>query len=493
MIVATFLASLAGFAIIGLLSSAHKRNTTKDYLLAGRNVSPWLAALSSVATNNSGFMFIGLFGFSYRFGVQAVWLQLGWILGDLAAWLWVHQRVREVSGQTGAASVSALIATDGDGRSERATRTLVGLLTIVFLGGYAAAQLRAGSTALTSLFGWSPSTGAILGAAIVLLYSFAGGLRASIWTDAAQSIVMLGSMGILLIACGAQSVPPWALLQRLAQIDPALVNWFPEDLRFGFGLYLLGFVFGGLGAVGQPHILVRSMSIRSPDDIPAARRVYFGWFIPFNILAVSAGLYSRILLPDLLHAAPPVAASIAAERALPELAMLALPEALVGLMLAGLFAATMSTADSQILSCSAAITQDVAPQWRDSYRAAKLATLVVTVFTLVLALRADENVFGLVLGAWSALGATIGPLLLLRIRGIIPPAWASALLMAVGLAVVTWWGRSSWSGDVFKLLPGMVVPLVAYSGIVALSAVRRRRSTALTRTIREFAQRERRE
>ncbi len=467
MIAATFLASLAVFAIIGLLSARHRRHDTTDYLLAGRNVSPGLAALSSVATNNSGFMFIGLLGFAYRFGVQAVWLQIGWVVGDLVAWLFVHRRVREASGRVEAHSVPALLATADDGRVVRWTRILAGLLTIAFLGGYAAAQLRAGSTALVALFGWDEYVGAVIGAAIVLLYSYAGGLRASIWTDAAQSIVMLTSMAVLMIACASISIPPWELTARLRQIDPSLVDWFP-DLRFGFGLYLLGFVFGGLGAIGQPHILIRSMSIRAAEDIPRARWVYFAWFVPFNIVAVGAGLYSRILLPELLQGVTPDAAARAAEYALPKLATLALPEAMVGIMLAGLFAATMSTADSQILSCSAAVTQDVMPKWRDSYNASKLATVAVTLLALFLALSASENVFGLVLGAWSALGSTLGPLLILRVAGIVPPARIAATMMLVGIVTVTWWDQSAWSGDIFKLFPGMIAPLVVYALIRAL-------------------------
>jgi sodium/proline symporter len=478
MIAATFLASLAVFASIGLLSMRRKQPTTEDYLVAGREVAPWLTALSSVATNNSGFMFIGLIGFTYRFGVQAIWLQLGWVLGDLAAWLWVHRPVREVSADVGASSVPALLGTAADGKRVTSTTVLAAILTIVFLGGYAAAQLRAGSAAMESLFGWQPHVGAVLGAAIVLLYSFAGGLRASIWTDAAQSVVMLGSMAILMIACGMQSVPPWELLSRLRSIDPALAQWIPDDLSFGFALYLLGFVFGGLGAIGQPHILIRSMSIRSAEEIGAARRVYFAWFVPFNVVAVGAGMYARVMLPELVDGLGPAAAGVAAESALPDLAQRALPDALVGLMLAGLFAATMSTADSQILSCSAALTQDIAPRWRDSYKASKLGTLLVTLFALAIALLASDNVFGLVLGAWSSLGATLGPLLLLRIAGVVPPPGVAAAMMLSGLATVWAWDASPWSGHVFKLLPGMAVPAAVYLAYTLARSLRLSASAA---------------
>lgn len=467
--VLSFGACLLFFMGVGLWSARHKAATTEDYLVAGRAVSPWLTALSSVATNNSGFMFIGLIGFTYRFGVQAVWLQGGWLVGDFMAWLWIHRRVREVSGRLKVHSVPALLATRDDGSRVRLTVVLSGVLTFFFLGGYAAAQLRAGSTALEVLFGWDPRLGAIIGAAIVVLYCYSGGLRASIWTDAAQSVVMLVAMAILLAVAASTAGGPSALLEALRLQDPALVQWLPDDLAFGFALYFLGFVFAGAGAVGQPHILIRSMAIDRADDIPRARRIYFAWFIPFSIAAVGAGLYARALLPELTASGTSAAAvALASEHALPRLAMELLPDILIGLMLAGIFAATMSTADSQILACSAAITQDIAPRFKNSYSASKLATLAVTALALAIALTATDGVFDLVLIAWSALGASIGPLLVLRVFGAIPSGPVAAAMMVSGVATIVLWGASPISGDVFKLLPGMLVPFAVY-GVARLT------------------------
>ncbi len=471
-VILTFLLFVAGFAAIGLLAIRRRTATTDDYLVAGRSVSPWLTGLSSAATNNSGFMFIGLLGFTYRFGVQAIWLQTGWIVGDLIAWLWVHQRVRAVSGERGAASVPTLLATDRDGRITRPIAVAAGMLTFLFLAGYAAAQLKAGSTALTALFGWAPEIGILLGIVIVVAYCFSGGLRASIWTDAAQALVMVGSLGALLAFAIVEVGGPGALWQSLERADPSLVAWFPDGLAFGFALYALGFVFGGLGVIGQPHILIRSMAIRSSDDIPRARNVYFAWFVPFSAAAVLVGLYGRVLLPDLLTGVPPEQAAVAAEQSLPSLAVLLLPKVLLGALLAGVFAATMSTADSQILSCSAAITQDIAPKLRTSYAASKIATLAVAALALTIALTAPQSVFSLVLGAWSALGASLGPLLIVRLLGWPLPTPRAIVMMASGIATVFLWGRSSYAGDIFELLPGMAVPVLVYAAAVVLDRVR---------------------
>jgi sodium/proline symporter len=473
-VVTSFLVFIAGFAAIGVASLRQRQATTDDYLVAGRSVNPWLTGLSSAATNNSGFMFIGLLGFTYRFGVQAVWLQLGWILGDVVAWLWVHRGVRERSGQLAVNSVPQLLATDEAGVRSRSITVVTGLLTFFFLGGYAAAQLKAGSAALTGIFGWPPEVGIVLGAVIVVVYCFSGGLRASIWTDAAQAFVMLGSLLALLVYAVLAAGGPSSLFAALFVIDPLLVQWIPTNLTFGFGLYFLGFVCGGLGAIGQPHILVRSMAIRSGAGIPRARNVYFLWYVPFSLAAVSVGLYGRVLLPDLLSGVSTDGAAVAAEAALPVLATKLLPDVLLGALLAGVFAATMSTADSQILSCSAALTQDIAPRFRDSYVAGKVATLLVAALSLTIALLADQNVFGLVLGAWSALGASLGPVLLIRLWRLPLRAPMALAMIACGFATELTWVAAGLSDHVFELLPGIFAPLMLYSIVHGLGLMRPR-------------------
>ena len=195
----TFLILLAIITASGAMSVIRKRKTPKDYLVASREVAPWLTALSTVATNNSGFMFIGMIAYTYRLGIESVWMMLGWILGDLTAWFFVHPRVREAAGKYRLNTLSAIVGTNENGR-DRAVIILAGLITVIFLAVYAAGQLKAGSTALHALFGWDMWVGALIGTAIVILYSFAGGIRADIWTDAAQSFVMIAAMAMILVA-----------------------------------------------------------------------------------------------------------------------------------------------------------------------------------------------------------------------------------------------------------------------------------------------------
>lgn len=466
-IVSSFVFFLVAFTLIGALSARFSESSSEDYLVASRNVNPWLIALSAVSTNNSGYMFIGLIGFTWRSGLEAMWITFGWIFGDLLTWFWFHERVRRQSEEIGAASVPSLLAMDSKGKSNRAIMIAAGVLTFFFLGGYAAAQLKAGSATLHALFGWPLWLGAVLGVVIVTVYCMAGGIRASIWTDAAQSIVMLGAMTLLVTTCVIEIGGPSQLFSRLEAIDPKLIEILPHGLVFGIGLYVLGFVFGGMATIGQPHILIRFMAIDATDSIKKARNIYFVWYTFFSAAALIVGLYARVLLPDLTAGLSPEAAIAATESALPSLSVELLPPVLIGVMLAGLFSATMSTADSQILSCSAAVTQDVVPRWRTSYLASKIATLSVALLALTIALSASAGVFSLVLIAWSALGATLGPILFVRLAGW-PLSTALGLsMMASGLVTVIAWGESSWGGAVFKAMPGMLVPMLLY-GIVSL-------------------------
>ncbi|MDZ7827009.1 MAG: sodium/proline symporter [Gammaproteobacteria bacterium] len=379
----SFLSVLAVFLVIGVSSIRKKHEDVNDYLTAGYSTPAWIIGLSSVATNNSGYMFIGLVGYTWVAGVSAFWVALGWLVGDWLVWLGFHRRLREYSEKHPVNTIPALTS-QNPALESSPLRIVSAVLTLLFLSVYAAAQLKAGSKALHVMFDWPDWLGAVLGALVVLLYSFAGGLRASIWTDVAQSFVMLFGMVLLCVAAMLSAGPPWILADQLREIDPALLDWTPDNLAFGTGAFVLGWVAAGVGAIGQPHILIRTIALRSPEDIPKARRVYFAWYLPFAVMTVTIGLYARVLLAGEL--ADP-------ELTLPAMAQAYLPDVLTGMVLAAIFAATLSTADSMLLSCSAAISQDLIPRFGQSYVRTKIGTLGITLVVLAVALGAPANVF----------------------------------------------------------------------------------------------------
>lgn len=192
--VAGFIGFLLLFSLIGLASARRTTEDQADYLLAGRSVSPVLTALSAAATKYSGYIFIGLIGYIYTFGLSGIWLALGFFFGDLLAFFFVHARVRQATEATGAVTFAELIGR-WHGGDYRLLRAVIGLITLIFLATYAAAQFNAGSKSLHVLFGWHLLSGTLIGAGVVLAYCLVGGLRASIWTDAGQSVLMMRRCG----------------------------------------------------------------------------------------------------------------------------------------------------------------------------------------------------------------------------------------------------------------------------------------------------------
>lgn len=459
--IAAFLAVTLLVVVSGAAAAVARKPTTEDYLLASRDVPPWLSALSTVATNNSGFMFVGMIAATYRVGIETVWMMVGWIIGDVIAWSRFYPVLRAKSGATGATTLTAVLATGPEG-PRRSLVVAASLLTFVFLGVYAAAQLMAGSTALHALFGWHVNIGILIGAAIVILYSLAGGIRADIWTDAAQSAVMLVSILLILVAGSLQIGGPEALARNLEAQDPHLLDAFPQDLAFGPTMFVAGFVFAGLASLGQPHLMTRIMAVSSLKGIKRARWYYFAWFVPFWCACIAVGLYARAVLPELGEVGGTTGLNEPTELALPLVTMELLPDVFVGLALAGLFAATVSTADSQIILCSGVITQDMLPRYRESYTATKAATISVLALAIAIALAAPESVFNLVLIAWSAMGATLGPVLFIRLRRWPLPAGAGIATMASGLAAVVGWQVSGLGEDVLGVLPAIGAAFGAY-------------------------------
>jgi SSS family solute:Na+ symporter/sodium/proline symporter len=454
MILFAFLVMLGLFFAVGLASLRKSTGTREDYYLASQQVGPALAGISAVATNNSGYMFIGVIGFTHGHGLSAIWLMLGWILGDYLASLFIHRRLRAATARSTEASYAAVLA-GWNGRVEMAVwKRLAALLSIVFLGAYAAAQITAGSKALHGVLGWDPAVGAVLVALIVLAYSAAGGIRASIWTDVAQSFVMLAAMSLLCAAAIAGRGGIGAAVAEM-QAFPGFLDWTPPDLLLpggvGIALFLGGWMFAGFSVVGQPHVMVRFMALDDSRHLRRARVWYYGYFTVFYALATGVGMLSRIYLPDLGAVDP--------ELALPSMSLELLHPLLVGVVLAGIFAATMSTADSLVLSCSAALTHDLLSRRLEHPLLLKVATALVTLLALGIALLGSDSVFDLVILSWSTLACAFAPLLTLYALRRRPSERVAIAMLVVGVGVALGWRWLGWHDQVYEGLPGILAGL----------------------------------
>lgn len=449
----SFIGFLLIFTLIGLSSAWKSRGTRHDYYLAQNSIKPWLVGLSAVATNNSGYMFIGVIGYTYATGLASIWLMIGWIFGDYLASLFVHSRLRIATSNCDEVSYAGVLSNWNGNRNDRLQR-LIGLASLIFLLAYASAQLVAGGKALHVLLDWPSWAGAVVGSILVTLYCFAGGIRASIWTDAAQSFVMILAMALLLIVAVSSVGGVDGAISNMRQVE-GFLDWFPKDLALpglaGGILFAVSWLFAGLSVIGQPHIMVRFMTLEDSGEMGRARLWYYLWFTAFYSLAIGVGLLSRIYLNN--------ADLFDAELALPTMALDLLPPALVGLILAGIFAATMSTADSLVLSCSAALTHDILPSRIEHPLLIKLTTVAVTGSALGLALANNQSVFNLVIMAWSGLASAFAPLLIVLCIGWKPSENVSISAAVFGLAVALFCRWMGWHEVIYEGLPGIVAGL----------------------------------
>ncbi len=455
-LVLSFLFFMTIFAGVGLASMFVKEDTTDDYLVAGRGMHPALAALSAVSTWNSGYMFIGFIGFTYMMGLNAFWLSVVSTIGQVVAWAWLYKFIQKEGKERGVRSLSSLVAEKAGAPEAK----LAAILSVLFLTIYAAAQLTSGGKALFVMMGWNELIGILIGFVLVVAYCYAGGIRASIWTDAVQSCVMIvGSVILCWIAL--QEVNGFSgLFDRLEAQDPVLTKLVPPDLKFGFSMWAFAFFLGGLGVAGQPQVVSRVMTLGSDSDRKQAMIWFFVWQTPFIALMLIIGLVSRVLF---------TASDFDPELGLPQMAMETMPAFGIGMILASIFAATMSTADSQVLACTAAITDDIKPEWRQDHKTTKKVTLVVALLaTLVsiggLKIPGGDSVFVLVVLAVYGLGGIFVPLLIIRWMGYKPDTTHSIAMMIAAFVGVISWSLLGFGGvdGIFPSVPGVGAAFITH-------------------------------
>ncbi len=446
-LVASFLLFMGAFAGIGLASMWVKEDTTDDYLVAGRGMHPALAALSAVSTWNSGYMFIGFIGFTYTMGYSIIWIGLGSMVGQIVAWIWLYKFIQQAANERGVRSLSSLVS-DVTGSPEA---KLAAVLSVLFLAVYAAAQLTSGGKALYVMLGWSEVIGILIGFVLVVAYCYAGGIRASIWTDAAQSSVMIIGSSLLCYVALGEVGGFSGLHDGLEGQNANLTSIVPADLKFGVTLWIFAFFLGGLSVAGQPQVVSRVMTLGTDEDRKTAMLWFFAWQTPFLLIMVIIGLASRVVFTG---------SDFDPELGLPMLAMETLGPFWVGLILASIFAATMSTADSQVLACTAAFTDDVMPQISQDHKKTKIVTLVIAAFATAISIfglyvPGGDSVFALVVLAVYGLGSIFVPILIIRWAGYEPDTNHTMAMMLAALVTVILWSLSGFGDDIFPSVPGM--------------------------------------
>ncbi|MGW2419435.1 sodium/proline symporter PutP [Streptomyces sp. NPDC001709] len=470
-IVATFLVYVA--VMIGTGVWAYSRTRTfADFALGGRRLSAFVAALSAGASDMSGWLFLAFPGAVYAAGVGASWIAVGLILGTYLNWLFVAPRLRTYTERAGnAVSLSAYLEERFEDRT-RMLRMVSAAVTLVFFTVYVASGLVAGGLLFGHIFDVGFGLGVTLTALVIVIYSCLGGFLAVSLTHVMQATLMfLALLALPVVGIGALG-GFGALRDTLNSKTPDLLDMGAKvdftDGRWSAGgslgaVAIISLLAWGLGYFGQPHILARFMGIRSTGAIPAARRIETGWVIVVLAGATLVGLVGIAQTGTPLR--DPQTVYISLSRAL-------LNPWGAGVMLIAVLAAIISTADSQLLVSSVALTEDFYRAFlhrRASDRAlvwvGRAAVISVTLVAFVIALRGG-GLLGIVAYAWAGFGAAFGPVVLLSLYW--PRmTWAGAMAGIVsGAATVLLWKQINprlgpFASGIYEMVPGVLVATTA--------------------------------
>jgi sodium/proline symporter len=442
-----------------------------DFYLGGRKMSDWVVALSAVVSGRSSWLIIGVSGYAFAQGISAVWAVVGYITVELFMFIFVGKRLRRYTQMVGAITLPDFYEARFRDGSHLLRLTSV-VIIVVFMVFYISAQITAGGKTFCQSFGISDDYSlhsVVLAAVIVLVYTVLGGFVAVSLTDVLQAILMLFGLVVLpiiaIIDLGGLQVLYDAIAgyEDFAMVDP----W-----ALGLG-GLIGYLGIGLGSPGNPHILVRYMSIARPQLLRKAALVGTIWNVLMAWGAIFVGLVARAQVQIGMN---PGEMASDPERIFPSLAAQHLHPFLVGLMIAAVFAAIMSTVDSQLLVASSAISRDVyqrvvkrAAQVPESRMIllSRIVILIMLAFATAIAAVAIEYpetahiVFWLVLFAWGGLGASFGSTLLLALfwRGTTKWGVFAGLISGTVITIV-WRSVPQLKALVYELIPAFGISLL---------------------------------
>ncbi len=474
LILTSFAVYLALMLCIGYYYGRRKTSSSAEFYLGGRQLGALVAAMSAEASDMSSWLLMGIPGLAFITGLaDPFWTVLGLGIGTYLNWLFVTRRLRRYTIRVGAVTIPEFFS-----KRFRDSRNILmcisAVIILIFFVPYTASGFKAVGTLLHSLFGFPYHESMLAGAFIIVAYTVMGGFMAVSMTDLIQSIVMTMALifivvfaldvggGIDMVIFNARQLPGYLSLTETHSVSGAS--------PYGW-LTVVSTMAWGLGYFGMPHILLRFMAIRDERRIATSRRIATVWVFISMFVAIALGLigYSAAKL----GAIPLFTTTSAAESTIIELANVlashgAFAALVAGVVLAGILACTMSTADSQLLTAASSfsdnILQDVfrvrvSPA--TSMRLARLTIVVVALVALLLAWNPDSSIFNVVAFAWAGFGAAFGPVMLASLfwrrttlRG------AVAGMTAGGVMVFVWkYGVRPLGGvwDIYELLPAFLV------------------------------------
>ncbi len=454
-VMALYFVVLIGIGVV----AARRTRGGEDFHLAGRSLGAWAAGISSTASSESGWVTLGAVGMTYVYGISGLWYAPGCLLGYLVNLYLVAPRLRELSGKQGALTLTDVIAGRW-GDTRHLLRIVSTTIILVCMMGYVAAQMTAAGKAFSSTLPVDYKVGVIIGALVIILVTSLGGFRAVAWTDLFQGLLMVAALIGLPLYAVAKLGGFSALFAGLQAADPHFLTATGDRL----GPAMWGFVVGnlgiGLGYPGMPHVLTRYMATRNQQEVRRLQLIALLWGVAVFYGAGLVGLVGRVMLPGLPDG----------EQTLMVLSLKLVHPVIAGLMLAAVISAILSTVSSQLLVAASAVSHDLVERIfgrgadeRRSLFLGRLTVLVVGLLGILVALPEVRLVFWFVLFAWSGLGASFGPLVLMALakRSPINRFGALACMLSGSGVTVAWKLGTSVAENqaVFDLVPHVVAAL----------------------------------
>ncbi|WP_251448756.1 sodium/proline symporter [Vermiculatibacterium agrestimuris] len=467
--------------LIGVYFSRQGSGDSSDqFYLGGRKLGPIVTAMSAEASDMSSYLLMGLPGLAYLCGVAEVgWTVIGLAVGTYLNWLIVARRLRRYSAQLGAFTLPSFFSRRY--KDDRQILSCIAAVVIlIFFVPYTASGFKAVGTLFNSLFSVDYHVAMIVGAVVIIGYTVLGGFMAVSTTDLIQSIVMTIAL-LVIVVFGVGQAGGLDVVMDNARALPGYLN-----LTQGYnaatgtaatygGLSIVSTLAWGLGYFGMPHILLRFMAIRDEKELTTSRRIASVWVAISMFVAIAIGVIGYSV--SVAGKIPFLTTSAESETIIVRLSDLMsrhglLLAVIAGIVLAGILASTMSTADSQLLAAASSVSQDLLQDFfhiKLSQKAAMLAArgtvIIIALIGMALAWDPNSSVFGIVSFAWAGFGAAFGPVMLMALFWRRSNKWGALAGMVSGGAMVFIWkyGVAKLGGAwaIYELLPAFIVGCVA--------------------------------
>ena len=458
---ATIASSFGAYMLIVFAIAIYAWRQTQDatdYYLGGRRLSPTVAALSAGASDTSGWVLLGLPGFAYISGLEVIWLSLGLCLGIALNWWLTAKRLRVFSHDLeDAVTLPSYLQRRFADNSPWLT-SVSSLFIILFFLFYVSSGLIGGGKLFESVFGLDYYYAVFIGAVIVIVYTLFGGFLAVSWTDVFQGLLITAALVLVPVAV---TMEYGDALATVNSINPNMLDMWTdyqgEPLTWIAIVSLMGW---GLGYFGQPHILSRFKAIASAKDIPLAAGIGISWSILVYAAAIAVGMFGNVALSE------PLADS---EKVFIMSVGVLFHPLVAGILLAAILAAIMSTIDSQLLVCSSSLAEDAYPLLRKGevtqqqrLTVGRWSVGVIAVIATLIAMDPESKVLDVVSYAWAGLGASLGPAIFLSLYWRNMNRWgALAGILVGGITVIIWKELSGGVFDLFELVPGFILSMLA--------------------------------